>query len=71
MSVSSSAEIFLSSSQGYYFNDVSRMTPGIGYDFTDEFATEFHLSYHFSRNANNEAFFNNEMVFRLRAFYIF
>ncbi len=64
-------EIFMSKGDGFYFNDVSRLTPGIGYDFTDQFATELHLSYHFSRNSGDDSFQNNELVYRLRVYYTF
>lgn len=66
-----SVELFMSSSEGLYFNDVTRVTPGIGYDFTDQFSTEFQLSYHFSRNSSTDSFENNDLVFRLRAYFTF
>lgn len=66
-----SAELFMSSGEGLFFNDVTRLTPGVGYDFTDLFAMEFHISYHFSRNSSEEDFLNNELVYRLRAYYTF
>lgn len=66
-----SAEIFMNSADGLYFNDVTRITPGIGYDFTDQFFTELHLSYHFSRNSNTASFENNDLVYRLRVYFVF
>lgn len=66
-----SAEVFMSTGQGFYFNDVVRVTPGIGYDFTDQFSSEFQLSYHFSRNSSTESFENNDLVYRLRVFFTF
>ena len=66
-----SAEVFMSTGQGFYFNDVIRVTPGIGYDFTDQFSTEFQLSYHFSRNSSTESFENNDLVYRLRVYFTF
>ena len=64
-----SAEAFMSTGQGFYFNDVVRVTPGIGYNFTDQFSAEFQLSYHFSRNSGTESFENNDIVYRLRVFF--
>jgi len=66
-----SVEVFMSTGQGLYFNDVVRLTPGIGYDFTDQFSTEFHFSYHFSRNSSTDDFENNDLVYRLRVFFTF
>lgn len=66
-----SMELFLSASEGLYFNDVTRITPGVGYDFTDQFSTEFHLSYHFSRNSGTDSFENNTLVYRLRVYFTF
>jgi hypothetical protein len=66
-----SVEFFMSLDDGLYFNDVMRFTPGVGYDFSDTFRTEFHLSYHNSRNSPTESFENNDLVFRFRVFQIF
>lgn len=66
-----SAEVFLNSSDGLYFNDLTRVTPGIGYDFSDQFFTELHLSYHFSRNSSTASFENNDIVYRLRVYFVF
>ena len=66
-----SAEVFMSAGQGFYFNDVIRVTPGIGYDFTDQFSTEFHISYHYSRNSKTDDFENNDLVYRLRVYFTF
>ncbi len=66
-----SVELFISGGEGLYFNDVTRITPGIGYDFTDQFSTEFQVSYHLSRNSNTDSFENNDLVFRLRVYFTF
>jgi hypothetical protein len=63
-------EIFIPIWDGVYFNDVIRATPGIGYDFTDTFRAQLHVSYHFSRNSPTDSFENNDLVFRLRVYHI-
>lgn len=66
-----SVEFFMSLDDGLYFNDVMRLTPGFGYDFSDQIRSEFQVSYHNSRNSASESFQNNDLVFRLRLFHIF
>jgi len=66
-----SGEIFMNAGRGLYFNEVTRLNHGLGYDFTDEFATEIAFSYHFSRNSGDDPFLNNVLVYRVRAFYTF
>lgn len=65
------AEIFMNTSKGLYFNEVTRMTFGFGYDFTDYLSTAFLLSYHFSRNTSSDPFDNNDLVYRLRLYHTF
>lgn len=66
-----SVEFFMSLGDGLYFNDVMRITPGVGYNFSDLTRMEFQTSYHNSRNSASESFQNNDLVFRLRLFHIF
>lgn len=65
------AEIFMNAGKGLYFNEVTRLTFGLGYDFTDYFSTAFLFSYHFSRNSSSDPFDNNDLVYRLRLYHTF
>ena len=51
------------------FNDVVRITPGIGYEFSPTWKAEFDLSYHYTRNTVEDNFATNDIVFRFRVFH--
>ena len=51
------------------FNDVVRITPGIGYEFSELWRAEFDLSYHYTRNTVEDNFATNDIVFRFRLFH--
>ena len=63
-----SVEFFGDIIGGQQFNDVIRITPGIGWIFNAEWRGEFHMSYHRTRDAIDEGFSTNDVVFRVRVF---
>lgn len=50
------------------FNDLVRITPGLGYHINADWRIEFDLSYHRNRDEAKESFETNDIVFRLRVF---
>ncbi len=50
------------------FNDLIRITAGLGYNFSINWKTEFSASYHRIRNTLNDVFETNDIVFRFRVF---
>jgi len=51
------------------FNDVVRITPGIGYELSPIWKAEFDLSYHYTRNSIEENFATNDIVLRFRVYH--
>ena len=51
------------------FNDVARVTPGIGYQINDQWKTAFLVGWNYTRNLTSERFSTNSVIFRLRAYY--
>ena len=64
-----SMEFFWNLKGAQQFNDVVRITPGIGYEFSELWRAEFDLSYHYTRNTVEDNFATNDIVFRLRLFH--
>ena len=64
-----SMELFWNLKGAQQFNDVVRITPGIGYKFSELWRAEFDLSYHYTRNTVEDNFATNDIVFRLRCFH--
>jgi hypothetical protein len=64
-----SIELFWNLKEALQFNDVVRFTPGIGYEFSNFWKTEFDLSYHYTRNTVEDNFATNDIVFRLRLYH--
>ena len=62
-------ELFWNLKGAQQFNDVVRITPGIGYEFSTTWKAEFDLSYHYTRNTVEDGFATNDIVFRLRVFH--
>ena len=48
------------------FNDVVRITPGIGSELSPKLKAELDVSYHYTRNTVEDDFATNDVVFRLR-----
>lgn len=63
-----SVEVFFNVNEANRFNDVIRITPGIGYKFNAEWKAEFQVSYHYSNNTSANQDSSNDFVFRLRLF---
>ena len=61
-------EFFYNLEAAYRFNDLIRVSPGVGYKFSDEWRAEFYLSYHYTYNNTEEQDGSNDFVFRLRIF---
>ena len=51
------------------FNDVMRITPGIGYEINPKWKTAFYLGYNYTRNLTVEKFHTNNIIYRLRVYY--
>ena len=62
-------ELFWNLKGSEQFNDVVRITPGIGYEFSPAWKAEFDLSYHYTRNTVEDNFATNDIVFRFRVFH--
>ena len=62
-------EVFWNLKGAQQFNDVIRITPGIGFEFSPTWKTEFNFSYHYTRDTVEDDFATNDFVFRLRVFH--
>ena len=63
-----SIEFFYSLEEADRFNDVIRISPGLGYKLNNDWRGEFYISYHYSTNVSSVDDYSNEFVFRLRIF---
>jgi hypothetical protein len=61
-------EFFINFNPTTQFNDLIRVTPGLGYTFSPEWKAEFSVSYHRLRNTLTDVFETNDIVFRFRVF---
>ena len=61
-------EFFFNLKKADRYNDVIRISPGLGYKFNDEWKAEFYASYHHSNNTSEEDNSTNDFVFRLRIY---
>ena len=61
-------EFFYSFQEADRDNDVIRISPGVGYKFSDEWKAEFYMSYHYTRNTTETQDGSNDFVFRLRIY---
>ena len=61
-------EFFYSFQEAQRDNDVIRISPGLGYKFSDEWKAEFYVSYHYTRNTTEAQDASNDFVFRLRIY---
>ena len=66
-----SIELFWNLKEAQQFNDVVRITPGIGYEISPIWRAEFDLSYHYTRNTVEDNFATNDIVFRFRVYHKF
>lgn len=51
------------------FNDVLRITPGIGYKINQKWKTAFYIGYNYTRNLTIEKFYTNNIIYRFRVYY--
>ncbi len=63
-----SIELFFSVKESDRFNDKIRVSTGIGYKFESGWKTEFHISYHNTKNTDLTENTTNDYVFRLRVY---
>ena len=63
-----SVEFFYNLKEADRYNDVIRISPGLGYKFSDEWKAEFYVSYHLSNNTSEDDDSTNDFVFRLRIY---
>jgi hypothetical protein len=63
-----SIEFFFNLKKADRYNDVIRISPGLGYKFNDEWKAEFYVSYHHSNNTSADDKSTNDFVFRLRIY---
>lgn len=68
MYIPMSIEFFFNLQKANRDNDVIRISPGLGYKFTDEWRAEFYVSYHHSTNISEDDDNSNDFVFRLRIY---
>ena len=61
-------EFFYSLSEAKIFNDVIRISPGVGYKLNDEWRAELYFSYHYTNNTSEQQDGSNDFVVRLRIF---
>ncbi|WP_299777233.1 DUF2490 domain-containing protein [uncultured Formosa sp.] len=61
-----SVEGFFNLVQASQFNDVIRVTPGLGYQFNSDFKLEGSLAYHYTRQDSDKLVRTNDLVFRFR-----
>ena len=62
-------EFFFNIATNNLFNDLIRITPGLGYKFNPKWKVEFSASYHRTRIDVDNPFETNDIVFRLRVFH--
>jgi hypothetical protein len=51
------------------FNDVVRITPGMGYVINPHWKTAFYIGYNYTRNLTEEKFHANNIIYRFRVYY--
>ena len=51
------------------FNDVVRLTPGIGYEFSPKWKAAFLIGYNYTKNLTSEKFHANNVIYRIRVYY--
>ena len=68
MYIPMSIEFFYNLQEANRYNDVIRISPGLGYKINDKWKAEFYISYHLSNNTSEDDDSTNDFVFRLRIF---
>ena len=62
-------ELFWNLKGAQQFNDVVRITPGIGYEFSSTWKGELNIGYFYTRNTVEDVFGTNDLVLRIRVFH--
>ena len=52
------------------FNDLVRVTPGLGFVFSIKWRAQFDMSYHYTRNTTEDDFATSDFVFRIRVYHV-
>jgi len=60
-----SIELFFDMVKINQYNDVIRITSGLGYQFNSDFKTQFSLAYHYTQQELGGIAKTNDVVFRL------
>ncbi|MDN3644098.1 DUF2490 domain-containing protein [Lutimonas halocynthiae] len=68
MYIPMSVEFFYNLQEANRYNDVIRISPGLGYKLNDKWKAEFYVSYHLSNNTSEDDESTNDFVFRLRIY---
>ena len=68
MYIPMSVEFFYNLQEANRYNDVIRISPGLGYKLNDKWKAEFYVSYHLSNNTSEDDDSTNDFVFRLRIY---
>lgn len=66
--IPASIEFFYSFEEADRYNDVIRISPGLGYKFNDDWRVELYASYHYSNNTSENQDSSNDLVLRLRLY---
>jgi hypothetical protein len=67
--LSASAKFWWNLIETTVFNDVVRITPGIGYQINPYWKTAFYIGYNYTRNLSSEEFNTDNIIYRLRLYY--
>jgi len=62
-------ELFWNLIGGKQFNDVVRITPGIGYEFSPSWKGELQIGYSYTRQTVEDVIGTNDIVFRIRVYH--
>mgnify|MGYP000843863566 CR=1 FL=1 len=62
-------EFFFNLNKADKFNDIIRLSPGIGFRLNDQWKFEFYGMYNNTQNANNSTSSTNDFIFRLRIYH--
>lgn len=68
MYIPMSLEVFFNLSEANQFNDVIRISPGLGYKLNNQWKAEFYISYHYTLKTTADDNSSNDLVFRLRIY---
>ena len=67
--LSASAKFWWNLISNTVFNDVVRITPGIGYQINPDWMATLYIGYNYTRNLSTEEFNTDNIIYRLRLYY--